>query len=157
MAKSIFCLPASAFLFNKSKIFMTEYIKIQTSSHEHCFCCLFFIHIKDLCLVAQCSSLPGILWARILEWVTLPSSRGSSQDWTQFSCIPGRFFTIWAPMGAQEHWSGWSIPSPGNFQTQELNQGLLHCRQIFYQLIYLGSPVSIQMWKQADPFFLLLF
>ena len=26
------------------------------------------------------------------------------------------------------------------FPTQELNQGLLHCRQILYQLSYLGSP-----------------
>ena len=28
----------------------------------------------------------------------------------------------------------------GNFQTQELNQGLLHCRWILYQLSYQGSP-----------------
>ena len=36
--------------------------------------------------------------ARILEWVAIPSSRGSSQptDRTQVSCIAGGFFTIWA-------------------------------------------------------------
>ena len=28
----------------------------------------------------------------------------------------------------------------GNFPAQKLNQGLLHCRQILYQLSYLGSP-----------------
>ena len=28
----------------------------------------------------------------------------------------------------------------GIFPTQELNQGLLHCRQILYQLSYQGSP-----------------
>ena len=35
------------------------------------------------------SSVHGILQARILEWVTMPSSRGSSwpRDWTRFSCI----------------------------------------------------------------------
>ena len=35
---------------------------------------------------------------RILEWVAYPFSRGSSQprDWTQVSCIAGRFFTSWA-------------------------------------------------------------
>ena len=40
----------------------------------------------------------GILQARILEWVSVPSSRGSSQprDWTQVSCIASGFFTIWA-------------------------------------------------------------
>ena len=40
----------------------------------------------------------GILQARILEWVAMPSSRGSSQprDQTQVSHIAGGFFTIWA-------------------------------------------------------------
>jgi len=38
----------------------------------------------------------GILQARILEWVAMSSSRGSSQprDQTQVSHITGRFFTI---------------------------------------------------------------
>ena len=37
----------------------------------------------------------GILSARILEWVVIPFSRGSSQprDRTQVSCIAGGFFT----------------------------------------------------------------
>ena len=41
------------------------------------------------------SSVQGILQARILRWVAMPSSRGSPQprDWTQVSCIAGRFFT----------------------------------------------------------------
>ena len=40
----------------------------------------------------------GILQARILEWVAIPFSRGSSQprDRTQVSCIAGGFFTSWA-------------------------------------------------------------
>ena len=40
----------------------------------------------------------GILQARILEWIAFPFSRASSQprDWTQVSCIAGRFFTSWA-------------------------------------------------------------
>ena len=44
------------------------------------------------------SSVQGILQARILEWVVMPSSRASSQlrDWTQVSCIASRFFAIWA-------------------------------------------------------------
>ena len=44
------------------------------------------------------SSVRGILLARILEWVAIPFSRRSSQpsDRTQFSCVAGRFFTIWA-------------------------------------------------------------
>ena len=41
------------------------------------------------------SSVHGILQARILEWVAVPFSRGSSQprDRTQVSHIAGRFFT----------------------------------------------------------------
>ena len=53
-------------------------------------------------------SLPGssahrIFQARVLEWVAISFSRGSSQprDWTQVSCIAGRCFTIWATMEAQ--------------------------------------------------------
>ena len=43
------------------------------------------------------SSVHRILQARILEWVAIPSSRGSSwpRDWTHISCTAGRFFTIW--------------------------------------------------------------
>ena len=55
----------------------------------------------------------GILQARILEWVAIPFSRGSSQprDWTQVSCLAGRFFTSWATREAQGYWRGWPIPS----------------------------------------------
>ena len=46
----------------------------------------------------------GILQARVLEWVAMPLSRGSTQprDQTQVSCIAGRFFTIWATREAQQ-------------------------------------------------------
>ena len=48
----------------------------------------------------------GILQARILKWVAIPFSRGSSQprDRTQVSHIAGRFFTSWATREAQEYW-----------------------------------------------------
>ena len=41
------------------------------------------------------SSIHGILHARILEWVAVPSLRGSSQlrDWTRIFCITEWFFT----------------------------------------------------------------
>ena len=68
------------------------------------------IHNTGLCLVAQLgptlgnpmdysllgSTVHGILQVRKLEWVTMPSSRGSSQprDQTQVSHTAGRFFTI---------------------------------------------------------------
>ena len=49
------------------------------------------------------SSIRGILQARILEWVAISFSRGSSQprDWTQVSRIGGRCFNLWATRKAQ--------------------------------------------------------
>ena len=65
-----------------------------------------------LCLVTQCCltlwdpmncsllglSVYGDSPGKILEWVAMPSSRGSfpPRDGTRISCIAGRFFTIWA-------------------------------------------------------------
>ena len=50
-----------------------------------------------------------ILQARILEWVAVPFSRGSSQpkDRTQVSCITGRFFTSWATREAKGVWGAY--------------------------------------------------
>ena len=44
------------------------------------------------------SFVRGILQARILEWVVIPFSRGSSwsRDQIRVSCIAGGFLTIWA-------------------------------------------------------------
>ena len=50
--------------------------------------------------------VPGILQARIMEWVAFPFSRGSSQprDRTQVSRIAGGFFTSWATKEAPQSW-----------------------------------------------------
>ena len=60
--------------------------------------------VAQLCLILcnpmDCSppssSVHGILQARLLGWVVIPFSRGSSQprDQTQVSYITGRFFTV---------------------------------------------------------------
>ena len=51
------------------------------------------------------SSVHGILQARILEWVAMSFSRGSSwpRDWTWVSCIAGRVFTVQATREALFH------------------------------------------------------
>ena len=45
------------------------------------------------------SFVRGVLQARILEWVAILFSRGSPwpRDWTQVSCIAGRFFNTETP------------------------------------------------------------
>ena len=60
-----------------------------------------------LCDPVDCSrpgsSVHGILQARILKWVAISFSRGSSRPrgWTRVSCTAGRFFTYWATREAQ--------------------------------------------------------
>ena len=63
--------------------------------------CLVTQSCPTLCNPMDCSppgsSVHGILQARILVWVAMPSSRGSSQarDQAQASHTAGRFFTNW--------------------------------------------------------------
>ena len=76
--------------------------------------------------------------AKILEWVAVPSSRGSSQprERTQVSHITGGFFTIWATKKSKNTGVDSLSLLQGIFLIQESTQGLLHCRQILYQLSY---------------------
>ena len=57
-------------------------------SHVQCFATLWIVAL-------QTPPHHGILQARILEWVAMPSFEGSSQprDGTHISCIAGGFFT----------------------------------------------------------------
>ena len=60
------------------------------------FSCL--THCDPMDCSLQGSSVHGILQARVLEWVAISFSRGSSwpRDRTQISCIVGRRFIVWA-------------------------------------------------------------
>ena len=69
-----------------------------------CLCvCIAFVywlnHVHLFCDPMDCSppgsSIHGISQARVLEWVSMPSSRGYSQprDRPCVSCLAGRFFT----------------------------------------------------------------
>ena len=72
------------------------------------------------CSLSGCS-VHGILQERILEWVAISFSRGSSRprDGTQVSCIAGRFFTL----GATRDLSS-NSPSPGRFLGKPGHRGL---------------------------------
>ena len=64
---------------------------------------------SSLCDTIDCSlprsSVHGILQSRILEWVAVPFSRGSSQprNWIGVSCIAEGFFTSWATKEANKY------------------------------------------------------
>ena len=73
--------------------------------------------------------------ARILEWVTVPFSRGSSQsrDQTQVSHMLADSLPAEPPGKHKNTGVGSLSLLQVIFPTQESNQGLLHCRQILYQ------------------------
>ena len=60
-------------------------------------------------------------------------------DQTQASGIAGGFFTSWVTREAKNTAVGSLSLLQQIFPTQELNQDLLHCRQILYQMSYQGS------------------
>ena len=85
--------------------------------------------VVTLCDPMDCSppgsSVHGILQARILEWVAIPSSRGFSQprDQTWVSYTASRFFTFWATREAlqlswPQHWDSKSGLSDSRAQTR---------------------------------------
>ena len=82
--------------------------------------------------------------ARILEWVAFPFSRGSLPN----PVIEPRSPTSQTdslPAGTQGKPKNTRVGSlsllQGIFLTHESNQGLLHCRQILYQLSYMYTRV----------------
>ena len=94
----------------------------------------------------------GLLQARILDWVAVPFSSGSSKciDWTQVSCTAGSFFTSWVTREPKNTGVGSLSLLQWIFLTWELNRDFLLYRQIFYQMSYKGSQRILE-WV-AYPF-----
>ena len=88
----------------------------------------------------------GILQARVLEWVALPFSRGSSEprDWTQVSHICSL-----ATREPKNTGVGSLSFLQQIFQTHKSNRGLLLCRRILYQLSYQGRPSELDICDQT--------
>ena len=110
---------------------------------------------RELCapLPGECYLIPGVkgertelstrfLQARILEWVAMTSSRGSSNPGIkprssalQADSLPSE------PPGKPKNTGVGSLSLLQRiFLTQESNRGLLHCRWMLYQLNYRGNP-----------------
>ena len=74
----------------------------ETSSLAQFICARSLQSCPTLCNPMDCSlpgsSVHGILQVRILEWIVMSSSRGSSRprDWTRVPCLAGEFFA-WTP------------------------------------------------------------
>ena len=132
-----------------NKWLMSLLLLLEPRSQIFNFCCytvpIPWSEVKSLSRVRLCdpmdcslpgSSVHGIFQAIVLEWIAISFSSRSSQprDGTQVSRIVDRHFTVWATRAAQEYWRCSLSLLQEIFPTQESNQGLLHCRQILYQL-----------------------
>ena len=87
--------------------------------------------VSDTCDRMDCSlpgsSVHGILQARILEWVSISFSRGSSwpRYWTRVSCTAGRFFTKSAIIYAKDMLiRTWWLNGCGGWSREKQHPGL---------------------------------
>ena len=90
-----------------------KWYRCSRKQYSVCVCvCVCAQSCPTLCNTLDCSppgsSVHGFLQARILEWVAISPSRGSSQlrdrTWVSYvSCIAGIFFTPWVIREAQEN------------------------------------------------------
>ena len=91
--------PLQEFRISMSRVWTFLYLRASA--------CLVAQSCLTLCDSVDCSppgiSFHGILQARMLDWVAIPFSRGSSQprDGTWVSCIAGRLFSVWVTREAQ--------------------------------------------------------
>ena len=116
---------------------------------RHLLCCAYSLSCLRLCDPMDgslpVSSVHGILQSRILEWVAMPFSRGSSNPGIEPRSPALQADSLPSELSAKPKNTGLGTLSllQGIFLTQESNQGLLHCRQILYQLICQGSPLIV--------------
>ena len=102
-------IPQTGWLINRKKLFLTVLeagsLRSECQPSQVLVRAVFQTVSQSVQLLSpvQLCSPPGssvhrTLQARILEWVAIPFSRGSSRprDQTHVSCIAGRCFTIWA-------------------------------------------------------------
>ena len=89
-------------------------------------------HVHLLCDPMDCSppgsSVHGILPARVLEWVAIPFSRGSSwpREQTRVSCIAGRLYIVWVMREATKNTvlktNSYQVHCAGHGGASETNQ-----------------------------------
>ena len=105
----------------------------------------------------------GILQARTLEWVAMPSSKGSSQpsDWTHISHIAGGFITIWATREALRffafcYWQPTLVCFLGEFHGQ---RSLSHHRPWGRRagLEWVTNTLNLKQMSKLSKFSLLIF
>ena len=93
----------SSFLYRYNNKFYVKFHYILKVISHMCMYVLVAQLCPTICDPMDCSppgsSVHGIVQAWILDWVAISFARGSSwpRDWTEVSCIAGRFFTAGLP------------------------------------------------------------
>ena len=87
----------------------------------------------------------GILQTKILEWVAMPSRESSK---ARSPSLHVDSLLSESPGKPKNTGVGCHSLLQGIFLTQESNRGLLHCRQILYQLSYQGNPLISSMTQE---------
>ena len=95
------------------------------------------------------SSVHGILQARVLEWVAISFSRGSSRprDRSRVSWIVGRRFTIWATREAYGYES-WTIK---NVEHQRIDAFELWCWRRLLRVPWTTKRSNESILKEISP------
>ena len=110
--------------------------------------------MSNPCNPIDCSP-PGspvhrILQAKILEWVAISFSRGSSwpRNWTQVSCIADRFWTNWATREAFSFisYSYWILFPLFTKNFYSLQLGHIN----FYRAFYNSISQSQMLWSLEE-------
>ena len=127
----------------------TSYIlKQKWQSCAHAQPCL------TLCDAMDCSppgsSVHGILQARILEWVAISSSRGSSRsrDWTQAACVS-------CIAGGLYYWATWEAPVKFTYIWREKQllsntANPLICSILSHWLVLVNIPIFFSIWRVSN-------
>ena len=99
--KTTECLFTFLLIKKFNPAYILNYLASRNTIH-HILCMLVIQSCPTLCDPTDCSppvsSVPGIFQARMVEWLGISFSRGSSwpRNQTQVSCPAGIFFTDWA-------------------------------------------------------------
>ena len=97
------------------------------------------------------SSVHGSLQARILEWVAISFSRGSSwpRDWTQVSRIAGRRFNLWATREAQYCMNLAAIEEGSLFLAVRHIYKSLWVDWVYFQCTWSWSAYQVVTWHET--------
>ena len=110
--------------------------------------------MSNFCDPVDCSlpgsSVSGISQARILEWVAISFSRGSSQprDQTQGSCIAGRLFTAEPPRKPKLGPFCWPTPASGAAAFGALHRCAEHTPQR-WRFCWDSESCTVPDWQQT--------